>query len=557
MPVKAITLCLHFYAIDLSAESFTMLSTRYFTIIPLLLLTLFARAQPAKTAVPDWHYKDYEADGYRGISLKQAYDLLKNKKSTPVIVAVIDSGIDTLQPDLQPVLWTNTKEIPNNQIDDDGNGLVDDYHGWNFLGAGDGENLAMSISDEYRTYYRFKNIFENKTEQPIPDSLSWQFREWERAKGRLERGFSRAQKEIPTIRQEFEVITKANTMMQQLTGKEVFFAKDVDSLTVNAATRNLIGLWSDILNAAPGSNNQTFLKDFGNYKKSLEDDLMKLTTPPDEARNNLLNDNGYDINTTHYGNHNLTTHSGYHGTSVSSIIGAVRNNGEGIDGIADNVKIMMIRGILGKDEFDKDVALSIRYAVDHGAQVINMSFGKYISPDKKWVDEAIEYALSKDVVLVHAAGNDASDNDSIDNYPGSHTIAGKLLPNLLQVGASGDEKLGGLVAPFSNYGKKTVDIFAPGVKIRCAIAGSGTQIADGTSLASPIVAGIAALLRSYFPHLTAVEIVDIIKQSGTTPSQKVAKPGSGKMMVSLSELCATGKIVNAANAVKLAMTYKK
>jgi subtilisin family serine protease len=529
---------------------------RCFSIYLFFLCTFSAYAQPDKPVAPDWHYLDYKTDGYLGISLKQAYELLKNKKSTPVTVAVIDSGIDTLQPDLRPVLWTNPKEIPNNRVDDDGNGLVDDYYGWNYLGAPDGENLAMSISDEYRTYHRFKNAFENNNGKKIPDSLSWQYREWKRAKTRLEEGFNNAQKIIDAVRKNFSLISDANTAMQQITGKTVFDLKDLDSLKSNPVIKDLIGLWRNLLSEQPFGNNQALMKDFTNYKQSLEDDLIKLTMPPDEARDNLLKDNGYNINTIHYGNHNLTTHSGYHGTSVSSIIGAVRNNNEGIDGIADNVKIMMIRGILGKDEFDKDVALSIRYAVDHGARVINMSFGKYISPDKRWVDEAIEYALSKDVVLVHAAGNDASDNDSTDNYPSSHTIKGKLLPNLIQVGASGDESLGRLVASFSNYGKKTVDVFAPGMQIRCAIAGQGVEISSGTSLASPMVAGIAALLRSYFPHLSATEVVEIIKESGTVPPKKVLMPGDDKKPVALSELCATGKIVNAANAVRLAMKYK-
>ena len=528
---------------------------RYFLVAVLILMMNMLHAQTTKPVPQDWHYLDYTTDGYYGISLKQAYNLLKNKKSNTVIVAVIDSGIDTLQPDSKPVLWHNPKEIPNNKIDDDGNGLVDDYFGWNYLGAPDGENLAMSISDEYRTYHRFKKEFDNKKADEIPQNLSWQFREWNRAKQRLEAGQTNAEKQIATVRQNFKTVNQANAAMQEITGKKVFDLKDIDSLTPNAATKDIINLWKDLLGDRPG-NNESYIKGFETYKNGLEEDLTKLTTPPDEARNNLLKDDGYNISTTHYGNHNLSTHSGYHGTSVSSIIGAVRGNKEGIDGIADNVKIMMIRGILGKDEFDKDVALSIRYAVDHGAKVINMSFGKYISPDKRWVDEAIEYALSKDVVLVHAAGNDASDNDTIDNYPSAQTINGKALPNLIQVGASGDPAVGGLVAPFSNYGKKMVDVFAPGMKIRCAIAGAGTQEASGTSLASPIVAGIAALLRSYFPDLKATEIVDIIKKSGTSLDQKVIKPGTANELVNLSELCNTGKIVNAANAVKLAMTYK-
>ena len=513
-------------------------------------------ALQAQTAMPKkvgWHYLDKEKDGYRGISLQQAYALLKGRTGSQVVVAVIDSGIDTLQPDLRPVLWNNPEEIPNNGIDDDGNGLVDDYYGWNYLGAPNGENLAMSISDEYRTYHRFKKAFENKTATALPDSLAWQYREWTRAKARLEESYIKAKKGIDVVRKNFNLLSNADAAMQDMCSKKIFTLKDIDRLRSNAANRDILQLWKNIF-ADGAASNEAFVKGYEAYKKELEEDLVKLDTPPDEARNNLLQDDGYDISRVHYGNHNLSTFSGYHGTSVSSIIGAVRGNDKGIDGIADNVRIMMIRGILGKDEFDKDVALSIRYAVDHGARVINMSFGKYISPDKRWVDEAIEYALSKDVVIVHAAGNDASDNDSTDHYPASRTINGKLLPNVIQAGASGDESLGDVVAPFSNYGKQNVDVFAPGMFIQCAIAGDGTQEASGSSLASPVVAGIAALLRSYFPELKAAEVVDIIKRSGIPVDMKVRKPGTDGEMVALSELCNTGRIVNAAAAIKLALS---
>ncbi|ANH84138.1 peptidase S8 and S53 subtilisin kexin sedolisin [Niabella ginsenosidivorans] len=501
----------------------------------------------------NWHYLDYKEDGYYGISLNQAYALLKGRKSEPVIVAVIDSGIDTLHPDIP--LWHNPGEIPGNGKDDDGNGLKDDYYGWNYLGAPDGSNLSVSISDDWRTYHRFKTQFEGKNSAQIPKDQQWHYREWKRAHQKLIDSYDSASKIIDNLRTNWDIANRSNNILKEMLKKEEFTAKDLDSLPVTTANQQLINMWKGIF-AGREINNTSFLKEFSDFKKEQEDNLIKLTTAPKDERGELLKDDDYDITKTKYGNSNLTGVSGYHGTSVSSIIGALRNNGIGIDGIADNVKIMMIRGILGKDEFDKDVALSIRYAVDHGAKVINMSFGKYISPDKQWVDDAIQYALSKDVVLVHAAGNDASDNDAADNYPSSSAIDGTPLPNLIQVGASGDTSVGGIIASFSNYGKRTVDVFAPGVEINCAITGTHTQRASGTSLASPMVAGIAALLRSYFPSLKAPEIVSILKKSGTAIDVPVIKPGTNEKVM-LPELCNSGKIVNAAGAVKMAMELSK
>ena len=528
-----------------------MIMKKYLSgIVALILVTNIVQAQSVQPK-KDWHYLDYKENGYHGISLNQAYALLKGKKSEPVIVAVIDSGIDTLHPDIP--LWHNPKEIPANRKDDDGNGLTDDYYGWNYLGAPDGENLSVSISDDWRTYHRFKQQFEGKDSAQVPKDQQWHYREWKRAHQKLIDSYDSATKIIDNLRTNWDIANRSNTILKEMLKKEVFTAKDLDSLPVTAANQQLVNMWKEIF-GGKDVNNVGFLKEFSDFKKEQEDNLIKLTTLPRDERGELLKDDDYDITKTKYGNSNLTGSSGYHGTSVSSVIGALRNNGIGIDGIADNVKIMMIRGILGKDEFDKDVALSIRYAVDHGAKVINMSFGKYISPDKQWVDDAIRYALSKDVVLVHAAGNDASDNDTDDNYPSSSTINGMALPNLIQVGASGDTSVGGVIAAFSNYGKKTVDVFAPGVEINCDITGTGTQMASGTSLASPVVAGIAALLRAYFPSLKAPEIVAILKNSGSTIEEPVNKPGTDEK-VPLSELCNSGKIVNAAGAVKMAMDY--
>lgn len=527
--------------------------SKFLSVLTLSFFCISAYSQ-SRPKIKDWHYLDYEKDGYRGISLQQAYDLLKGRKSETVIVAVIDSGIDTLQPDLKPVLWQNPGEIPGNNTDDDKDGLIDDVYGWNYLGAANGENLSVSVSDIYRTYHRFKSRFEGKPAQDIPATMKWQYREWKRAEEKIDTAYNKALRQIDVVKENWGFITRSNDLLTKLLNKKTFTNKDLSTIKANKETKQVIEVWKNIFNGAEFSNDD-FIKDYGNFKKEMEDALAEKTIPPTDYRGELLKDDSYDISKNRYGNNNLMAYSGYHGTGVSSIIGAVRNNQSGIDGIADNVKIMMIRGILGKDEFDKDVALSIRYAVDHGAKVINMSFGKYISPDKKWVDDAIKYALSKDVVLVHACGNDAEDIDKDDNYPSFFTTENEYLPNLINVGASGDESTGSIIAPFSNYGKKMVDVFAPGMDIHCDIAGNGTQVVSGTSLSSPVVAGIAALLRSYFPYLKATEIVNIIKNSGISIKEKVTKPGTQNEKVNLDELCNTGKIVNAAAAVKLAFTY--
>ncbi len=502
----------------------------------------------------NWHLLDFDEHGYRGISLQKAYDALKGKKSTTVIVAVIDSGIDTDHEDLVPNLWHNPNEIPYNNIDDDNNGLVDDVHGWNYLGGPNNENLAISVPEPYRTYHRFKEQFSLLESKDINENEKYVYKEWKRAKKIIDTNYNETIKNLPEAIKTFNDITIINTTVCTILNKHTFYYKNLDEKLFNQNEENIYAynVWQKLLENQTCSNID-YLKDYENYIKKLENYIDQKTIPPIDYRSELLKDDSYDITKTHYGNNNLTTHSGYHGTSVSSIIGAVHNNDIGINGIADDVKIMMLRAGLGKDEFDKDVAIAIKYAVTNGAKVINISLGKSISPDKHWVDEAVQFALDNDVVIVHAAGNNAQNIDIDFNYTNGYNIQGLQYKNFLNVAASGDKHNGGLAASFTNFGKKMVDIFAPGVLIKCAIAGTGTQLASGTSMASPVVAGIVALLRSYFPLLSAVQIVDIIKTSGAAINELVQLPGEENKQINFRALSATGKIVNAYEAVKLAM----
>ncbi|MFL5808573.1 MAG: S8 family serine peptidase, partial [Flavisolibacter sp.] len=294
--------------------------------------------------------------------------------------------------------------------------------------------------------------------------------------------------------------------------------------------------------------------------EDLQGEIRKMESaekaPPD-YRGDIVKDNYNDFNDRFYGNNDVMAGTPFHGTHVSGIIAAARNNGLGIDGIADNVRIMMVRAVPDGDEHDKDIALAIRYAVDNGAKVINMSFGKGFSPQKQWVDDAVRYAQSKGVLLVHAAGNDAADVDTTWNFPTPvYKGDGNRATNWITVGASGDPQLGGLVASFSNYGKKEVDVFAPGVKIYSSIPGGNTYgEAQGTSMASPVVAGVAALVLEYFPTLSAEQVKYVIEKSSTKVDMKVKTPGSDEE-VDMSELSKSGGLLNAYEAVKLASTLK-
>lgn len=278
---------------------------------------------------------------------------------------------------------------------------------------------------------------------------------------------------------------------------------------------------------------------------------------PVDYRGQQVKDNYLNIKDRFYGNSNLTGDPYFHGTHVAGIIGAVRGNDKGMDGIADAVQLMGVRVVPNGDEYDKDVALGIRYAVDNGAQIINMSFGKKLSPERKMVEDAIKYAEKKGVLLINAAGNDGVDVDSLPHYPTPFYIKGhKKFPNMITVGASG-ATAAALIAPFSNYGDQTVDVFAPGVGVYSTLPDNKYKALSGTSMATPVVAGIAALIKSYYPELSAKRIKFIIEQSVTKIDFPVIKPKSNGVKVAMTELCITGGIVNAYKALQMAAEMTK
>jgi subtilisin family serine protease len=277
----------------------------------------------------------------------------------------------------------------------------------------------------------------------------------------------------------------------------------------------------------------------------------------DSIRQYVVGDDPNNMEEKYYGNNHVKGPDALHGSHVAGIIAAARNNSLGINGIADNVKIMVVRAVPNGDERDKDVANAIRYAVDNGAKVINMSFGKYYSPEKKMVDEAVKYAMSKDVLLVHAAGNESKNKDVEQSFPSRDLIDGSVAGNWLEVGANGYKKGKNLLGNFSNYGKTKVDLFAPGVDIYSTVQDNKYLNESGTSMASPAAAGVAAMIRSYYPELKANEVREVLMKSVVVYKKKVKVPGKKKEKAKISELCISGGLINANNAVKELMNNKK
>lgn len=504
----------------------------------------------------NWHTLDVKTDGYYGISLDEAYRLLKGKKSKTVLVSIIDSGVDTLQQDLQGVLWVNPNEKPGNGKDDDHNGYVDDIHGWNFLGGKNGRADIDETSEETRSYYKLMDKY-GSAKAPI-NGNDKEYAYWLKVKALHDSTVARSTSDLQYLRPELSALMISNGFIKKalnLAPDATFSMADLEKLqSKNDTVTQSKLVWTEVFQQeGTSSNNVAVIKDISDYIKKLNNDL----NPDLKARSEIVGDDP-DVNDGKpYGNNILTYSDADHGTGVAGLIGAKRDNGYGINGVADNVKIMVLKATDNGDEYDKDVANAIRYAVNNGAKIINMSFGKKLSPHKEWVDAAFKYAALKDVLLVIASGNDNLNNDSVTDYPNATYLDGTTHDeNVIVVGASAPRADTSLATSFSNYGKKTVDVFAPGEKVTSINSGAEFNTADGTSFSAPIVTGIAALILEYYPKLSAAQIKQAIMQSATPLTGfMVNKPGTHQK-VDFTTLCKSGGIVNARKALEIASEMK-
>ena len=488
----------------------------------------------------NWQHLDLATDTIPGMSVNKAYEFLKGKKGVEVVVGVVDSGSDLKHEDLVDVAWVNNKEIAGNGIDDDKNGYVDDINGWNFLGKSYKEHL------EYERILMNPSIADAET---LKEVEAFQETKVKAAKVNATR-----------YGQMLSGVTMADGALAKHFGKADYTKEEVlalktDDIALSQAVAGAKQMYSFGLSSLSEAKEQ-LSKLVKGAEATVNGDNLKTDYRL------VVGDNAYDINDKPgYGDAN-TGHSDkgeIHGSHVTGIIGATRNNDIGMNGVATNVKMMAVRSVSDGDEYDKDVALGIRYAVDNGAKVINTSFGKAFSPNKEWVYDAIKYAASKDVLIVNAAGNDGKNIDVEKTFPNdAPDLLTEISDNFLTVGAMSANYNEKLPAGFSNYGKKNVDVFAPGVQIHSTFPDNKYQKISGTSMASPATAGVAALVRSYYPKLSASQVKHIIMNSGTKIDLMVTKPGSTSRanpkgeLVPFADLSVSGRVVNAYNAVRMA-----
>ncbi len=499
-----------------------------------------------------WPHDDLSTDSIPGMSLEEAYQFVADKKGTTVIVGVIDSGIDIEHEDLKDNVWVNSDEIAGNGIDDDKNGYVDDIHGWNFLGGAEWAATPEQL-EVTRIYKKLKAKYGDKSEDQISDKDKEEYAYYQKVKKDFEKRVEKAEGDYAYYKKLKKMLLDGDAVAREKLNKEEYTIEDLNTLQEEDQNAFLMRVVSS------GGNVQDVSKQLDEGIDHFGSQVNVMYNLDFDGRA-PTGDDAYDITDVPYGNAFTigSVDDEMHGTHVSGIILATRDNGTGMNGVAKNVKLLTVRTVPDGDEYDKDVALAIRYAVDNGAKVINMSFGKSYSPNAEWVYEAIKYAASKDVLLVHASGNDHKNIDKSDNFPtDSPDKITEIADNYISIGAITRHYDEDLIATFSNYGKSNVDLFSPGLEIYSTIPKNEYKSTQGTSMAAPEVAGVAALVRSYYPQLSASQVKHILMNSGTKVDLEVKIPGGEGKKAPFSDLSVSGRIVNAYNALKMADSMVK
>ena len=516
--------------------------------------TLTLKVSPiTDTQLKMWSDLDLQNDTIPGMGVDRTYaEIIKNRKGQKVIVGVIDSGVDIEHEDLKNVIWTNPGEIAGNNKDDDGNGYIDDIHGWNFLG-----NIVAENLEYVRIVKKLNPKYEGKTESSVSATDREEFALYQKAKAEMSKEIDQTNANVTQYTSILTQLKPAHAAMTKKLGKADYSKADLAGIaSPTEAEQQQIGFLTQMLNY--DDTIPAFIKQVEGGVSYFQGRLDSHFNMDRNFRAEVLKDDADDASTKYYGNNDVDgpdpkKEDAKHGTHVSGIIAAQRNNGVGMNGVAQNVEIMVVRAVPDGDEYDKDIANAIRYAVDNGAKVINTSFGKYYSTHPEWVIDAIKYAAKKDVLIVNAAGNEGINLDENIVYPNDQTKTGaEYSDTFLTVGALNYKYGGELVANFSNYGKTNVDVFGPGVKIWATTPLNTYEYLQGTSMAAPNVAGVAAMIRSYYPKLSAKQVKQVLMDSGLSTKTSVVLGGDPSNTAPFSSISTSGKMVNMYNAFIMA-----
>ena len=482
-----------------------------------------------------------------GVSADKAFKYLEGSDSDTVIVAILDNGAELTHDDLQGTFWINIDEIPDNGIDDDNNGYIDDINGWNFLGNAQNENLKRDTKALTRIYGELNKQFKGKEQPELleKDSVAYQnFLEIEKAYKSSVKETTDKIKYFETLLKDFEI---SDEIIKKKLKKEEYTFEELQKIK---RPKGNVAIAVDFMKQLKNNNlsKASLVKRIGDYQKDLETRL----NPDFKNRENIVGDDPNDLTDTDYGNNQLNVKGPYHGTSMAGVIGAVRND-FGVNGIAKKVKLMILRIVPNGDERDKDIALAIRYAIENGAQIINCSFAKAYSMHHDWIQELIPEIEKAGVLVVQGAGNSGTNNDEKPYFPTGRDLQGEKSTNWIIAGASLPDDNENWVAYFSNYGKTSVDVFAPGYKVGSCKTGNKYDQGSGTSIAAPVICGTAAVLKSYYPFLTGQQIKEILLESAHVPkTEKVNRPGPGpKEKVKVKDIAVKGGVVNLYRAVLL------
>mgnify|MGYP000162688740 FL=1 len=523
----------------------------------------------------DWYNCSFDKDGVYGCEVNKAYDFLKDRKiKKRPIVALIGTGIDVEHEDIKQAIWVNPKEKADGK-DNDKNGLVDDINGWNFLGGKDGQVMEATMREGDREFLRLKDkyadyIFDGKNYNKVIDGKLTKVADPENIE---EYNYYRNQvlPESPmagtysgwqltdvlkAYADKFDQMMKERFPGKELTEADFSICYDPkaprDSLSEVSFMMCAMGF--GVYKTDKWETVYSGIKSGAQIEQAKAEYERKVGQFGADGRKDIIGDNYLDINDNKYGNNVLLTADAAIGTMEAGIIVAKRENGLGGNGIMDQAEIMTLRVAANGEPYLKDIALAIRYAVDHQADIIMLPVQNTLYPEdqKKWISEALEYAESKGVFCVTPAWEGAQDLAVETYYPNRWMTGKKELTNLMVV-CSSDKN--GNPSMNSNYGAKEVDLYAPGMEIYSTYTGDTYQSGTGLGLAAATTVGVAALIKAYYPHLTGTQIRNILLETVTSRKDAEVEKGivvDGKPTQDLflfGDLCLSGGIINAYQAV--------